>query len=117
MAASTDFECQYGNELPQLATCEEYEAACLAAGVVALSAEELTASAYGLKHADYTRAEWMRKTREERVGFVLAAAHLRIVDAARLAKPAAPAAYRFTCRRCGEHRDTTVRGHCDDCEA
>lgn len=24
---------------------------------------------------------------------------------------------RFTCRRCGEHRDTTVRGHCDDCEA
>jgi hypothetical protein len=23
---------------------------------------------------------------------------------------------RFTCPRCGEHRDTTVRGHCDDCE-
>ena len=24
---------------------------------------------------------------------------------------------RFTCRRCGEHRDTTIPGHCDDCEA
>lgn len=23
---------------------------------------------------------------------------------------------RFTCRRCGEHRDTTLQGHCDDCE-
>ena len=23
---------------------------------------------------------------------------------------------RFTCPRCGEHRDTNVRGHCDDCE-
>ncbi|HUI31181.1 MAG TPA: hypothetical protein VLX91_13295 [Candidatus Acidoferrales bacterium] len=24
---------------------------------------------------------------------------------------------RFTCPKCGEHRDTTRRGHCDDCEA
>jgi len=24
---------------------------------------------------------------------------------------------RFTCPRCGEHRDTTISGHCDDCEA
>lgn len=23
---------------------------------------------------------------------------------------------RFTCRRCGEHRDSNLRGHCDDCE-
>jgi len=23
---------------------------------------------------------------------------------------------RFTCPRCGEHRDTNVSGHCDDCE-
>ena len=24
---------------------------------------------------------------------------------------------RFTCRQCGDHRDTTFRGHCDDCES
>jgi len=24
---------------------------------------------------------------------------------------------RYTCPRCGGHRDTTIRGHCDDCEA
>ena len=23
----------------------------------------------------------------------------------------------YTCPRCGDHRDTTVSGHCDDCEA
>ncbi len=23
---------------------------------------------------------------------------------------------RFTCRVCGSHRDTTISGHCDDCE-
>jgi hypothetical protein len=23
----------------------------------------------------------------------------------------------FTCSRCGDHRDTTLAGHCDDCEA
>ena len=28
-----------------------------------------------------------------------------------------PTNHRFTCRRCGEHQDTTRRGHCDDCEA
>ena len=28
-------------------------------------------------------------------------------------RPAPPA---FTCRRCGEHRDTTIAGHCDDCD-
>ena len=24
---------------------------------------------------------------------------------------------RFTCRRCGDHRDTTISGRCDDCDA
>ena len=24
---------------------------------------------------------------------------------------------RFTCRQCGEHRDTALQGHCDDCES
>ena len=28
-----------------------------------------------------------------------------------------PTNHRFTCRSCGEHRDTTRDGHCDDCEA
>ena len=28
-----------------------------------------------------------------------------------------PTHYRFTCPKCGEHRDTTIPGHCDDCEA
>ena len=36
---------------------------------------------------------------------------------AKLAAHIAAHAPRFTCPRCGEHRDTTVRGHCDDCEA
>ena len=28
-----------------------------------------------------------------------------------------PERYRFTCPKCGDHRDTTIPGHCDDCEA
>ena len=31
--------------------------------------------------------------------------------------PIVYSAPRFTCKSCGEHRDTTRRGHCDDCEA
>lgn len=27
-----------------------------------------------------------------------------------------PAPPTFTCPTCGEHRDTTLRGHCDDCD-
>ena len=34
-----------------------------------------------------------------------------------VSKPTEIAAPRFTCPRCGEHRDTTRRGHCDDCES
>jgi hypothetical protein len=30
--------------------------------------------------------------------------------------PRVEARPRFTCRRCGENRDTTLQGHCDDCE-
>jgi len=43
-----------------------------------------------------------------------------VAEARRVARQAqidATPAPRFTCRRCGEHRDTTVPGHCDDCEA
>jgi len=37
--------------------------------------------------------------------------------AARFQELQARMAPRFTCRRCGDHRDTTFRGHCDDCES
>ena len=34
-----------------------------------------------------------------------------------LATPKTSLEERFTCRQCGEHRDTTLQGHCDDCES
>lgn len=46
---------------------------------------------------------------------VLATARQAAASASRPARVAPPAP-RFTCHRCGEHRDTTRRGHCDDCD-
>jgi hypothetical protein len=40
--------------------------------------------------------------------------NIRIQPAPRA--PYAQPNHRFTCATCGEHRDTTRRGHCDDCE-
>jgi len=41
---------------------------------------------------------------------------IRLAPAVCPPRPVTPAP-RFTCPRCGDHRDTTLRGHCDDCEA
>jgi hypothetical protein len=78
----------------------------------ALSDAELRRRRYGLFHTDpiiitdKTRAR--RKSLTERLQEIELAA-----TAGPVAKTPAP---RYTCRACGEHRDTTRPGHCDDCE-
>lgn len=42
-------------------------------------------------------------------------AKIRLAPAPRTAQ--STVVHAFTCPRCGEHRDTTVSGQCDDCEA
>ena len=42
-------------------------------------------------------------------------AKIRLTPMPRAARAAA--AHAFTCTHCGSHRDTTIAGQCDDCEA
>ena len=42
-------------------------------------------------------------------------AKIRLTPAPRAARLAV--AHAFTCTHCGSHRDTTIAGQCDDCEA
>jgi hypothetical protein len=44
-------------------------------------------------------------------------AHRTVEDVARGVRNYVAPVEQFTCPRCGEHRDTTIAGHCDDCEA
>lgn len=112
----------------------EYEALCAAHGITPSTDHRIGQAAYGLIHM---QPAWLfgdhQPIATTRVEFDAAPAHIaaeakRIVDCRRLRAiealrgkqaPGATvfATQRFECTACGGNRDTTLSGHCDDCEA
>jgi hypothetical protein len=128
-----DVKFQFGEDAPEVATRQQYEAACVTAGIRPDSDDDIWESGVD---AEYDMETWRNKmTRNNRISWVLNAARFRVIKAEKaalraaktqeaLARPPAPKGYfglhgiRYDegCERCGRTGEVDNRtGLCQKC--
>lgn len=74
------FQLETAPWIPWALTREAYEALCRECGVTPMSDEAIWDDEYALRYGEFSQAEWLKKTREERVLFQLNTRRLHGMD-------------------------------------